>query len=126
MVVLPPVVHFVQNFSTELIRQLFLDLPHFSSLAVVAQCPGHLLICHLLAVAFLNTPTVSKGFFVLGGKLEGSFVLIYPPNALLHVSIMQQLEKELIESNLLLTSCKIEDERFGEVGHLDLFTVAPW
>lgn len=93
-----------QHLSTELVCQLLLDLFHLACLAVVAQCPGHFLVGHLLAIALLNTPAVCQGFLVFGGELERAFVPVHPPDALLHVAIPQEVQQKLVQADLLLVA----------------------
>lgn len=93
-----------QHVTTELICELLLDLFDLSGLAVVSQCPGHFLVGHLLAVAFLHSPAVGQNLFVFGGELESSLFFVHPPDAVLHVSVSQKVQQELIQTNLLLVS----------------------
>ena len=61
-------------------------------LAIVAQSPRHLLICHLLAIALLDAPAIGQSLLVFGGELEAALVSVHPPDTVLHVSIPQQVE----------------------------------
>lgn len=93
------------HLSTKLVCQLLLDFFYFPSLAVVSQCPCHLLVGHFLAVAFLDAPTVSQCLFVFGGELESAFLLVHPPDTIFHISTLKQVQKKLVQSNFLLTPC---------------------
>lgn len=55
---LPFCVALPKYLSTELVGELFLDLLDFSRLAIVSQCPCHLLVGHLLAISLLYAPAV--------------------------------------------------------------------
>lgn len=92
------------HFITKLICELLLHFLDFPSLPVISQCPCHFLVGHFLAVAFLNAPAMSQCFFVLRGELECAFFLIYPPDAILHISASKQIEKKLVQSDFLLTT----------------------
>lgn len=94
------------HLSAKLIGQLLLDLLDLPSLAVVSQCPCHLLVGHFLAVAFLNAPAVSQCFFVLGGELESALILIHPPDAIFHISTSKQVKKKLVQSDFLFAACR--------------------
>lgn len=91
-----------QNLVAELVRQLLLDLLHLSSFAVVAQSSSHLLIGHFFAVSLLDSPAMCQSLFVFGGKLEGPFVSVHPPDTVLHVAVPQQVQQELVQTDLLL------------------------
>lgn len=93
-----------QHIAAELVRELLLDLFDLSCLAVVSQCPGHFLVSHLLAVAFLHSPAVGQNLFVFRGELESSLFFVHPPDAVLHVPVSQKIQQELIQTNLLLVS----------------------
>lgn len=107
------------HLSTKLVRQLLLDFPDLPGLAIVSQCPGHLLVGHFLAVTLLDAPAVSQCLFVFGGELESAFFFIHPPDAVLHISTLKQAQKELVQSDLLLTAYagKIR-ERGGKGSHI--------
>lgn len=92
------------HLSAELVGQLLLDLPHLARLAVIPQSPGHFLVGHFLPVALLHSPAVRQHLFVFGGELEGALVLVHPPDALLHLATPEQVQEELIKSDLLLDS----------------------
>lgn len=94
-----------QHLPAELVGELLLHLLDLACLAVVAQRAGHLLVGHLLAVALLDAPAVCQRLLVLGRELEGALVLVYPPDAVLHVPAAQQVEQELVQADLLLAAC---------------------
>lgn len=93
------------HLSTKLVGQLLLDLLYLPCLAVVSQSPCHLLVSHFLAIAFLDAPAVRQCFFVFGGKLESTFFLVHPPDAVFHVSAAKKVQKELIQTYLFLAAC---------------------
>lgn len=97
--------------STKLVGQLLLDLLDFPRLAVVSQCPCHLLVGHFLAVALLDPPAVCQCLFVFGGELKSAFFLVYPPDAVLHLSTSKKVQKELIQADFLLAACVRVRER---------------
>lgn len=76
-----------QHLVAELVGQLLLYLFHLSSFAVVAQRPCHLLIGHLFAVSFLDSPAMCQSLLVFGGELECPFVSVHPPDTVLHVAV---------------------------------------
>ena len=96
---------FSKNLVAELVGQLLLYLLHFAGLAVVAQGARHLLICHFFSVSLLDPPAVGQGLLVFGGELKGALVSVHPPDALLHVSVPQEVQQELVQADLLLAAC---------------------
>lgn len=104
-----------QHLSTELICQLLLDLFDFTRLAVVAQCPGHFLVGHLLAIALLSAPAVCQCFLVFGRKLESPLLPIHPPDALLHVPIPQEVEEKLVQTDFFLVAWETEYTKFAQL-----------
>lgn len=100
------------HLSTKLVGQLLLNLLDLPCLAIVSQSPCHLLVGHFLAIAFLDAPAMSQCFFVFGGELESTFLLVHPPNAVLHVPTAKKVQKELIQTYLFLAACvRIKEER---------------
>lgn len=89
-----------QQRGPKLVRELLLHLADLACLAVVAQCPGHFLVGHLLAVPLLLTPAVCQNLFVFRRELEDAQVTLHPPHALLHVTTLQELQQELEEAQL--------------------------
>lgn len=103
-VMIVTVVEVVQHLLTELVGELllhFFDLPCFS---IVPQSPGHFLVGHFFAVAFLVTPVGRQSFFVFGGELEDALVLVHPPDALAHVTLSEQVQEELVQADFLLVA----------------------
>lgn len=100
------------HLSTKLVGQLLLDFLDLPCLAIVSQSPCHLLVGHFLTIAFLDAPAMRQCFFVFGGELESTFFLVYPPDAVLHVSAAKEVQKELIQTYLFLAACvRVREER---------------
>lgn len=93
-----------QHLVAELVGQLLLYLFHLPSFAVVAQRPCHLLIGHLFAVSFLDSPAMCQSLLVFGGKLECPFVSVHPPDTVLHVAVPQEVQQELVQADLLFVA----------------------
>jgi len=105
--ILPPVrSHPPHHLAAELVREFLLDLFDLAGLAVVAQGPGHLLVGHSLAVAFLLAPAAGKDLLVFGGELKDASLSVHPPDAVPHVSVLQKVQEELIEAHFPFVSCR--------------------
>lgn len=91
--------HPPQDLITELVCKFLLDLLDLSCLAIVAQGPSHLLIGHSLTVALLQAPAAGQHLLVFGRELKGASLSIHPPNAVFHIPVSEQLQKELIETH---------------------------
>lgn len=103
--ILPPVrSHPPHHLAAELVRQLLLDLFDLAGLVVVAQGPGHLLVGHFLAVALLLAPAAGECLLVFGGELKDASLSVHPPDAVPHVSVLQEVQEELIETHFTLVS----------------------
>lgn len=100
------------HLSTKLVGQLLLDLLDFPCLAIVSQSPCHFLVGHFLAVTLLDAPAVCQCLFVFGGELESAFFLVYPPDAVFHVSIAKKVQKELVQTDFFLAACVRDKERW--------------
>lgn len=93
-----------QHLAAELVRQLLLHLFDLAGLAVVAQGPGHLLVGHSLAVALLLAPAAGEYLLVFGGELKDASLSVHPPDAVPHVSVLQEVQEELIEAHFPFVS----------------------
>lgn len=45
-----------------------------------------------------------QGLLVFRGELEGALVPVHPPDTVLHVPIPQQIQQELVQTDLLLVA----------------------
>lgn len=94
------------HLAAELVCKFLLDLFDLSGLAVVAQGPGHLLVGHSLAVALLLAPAAGECLLVFRGELKDASLSVHPPDAVPHVSILQKVQEELIETHFPFVSCR--------------------
>lgn len=93
-----------QHLAAELVREFLLHLFDLSGLAVVAQGPGHLLVGHSLAVALLLAPAAGEYLLVFRGELKDASLSVHPPDAVPHVSVLQEVQEELIEAHFPFVS----------------------
>lgn len=96
--------HPPQDISAELVGEFLLDLFDLPGLAVVAEGSCHLLVGHSLAVALLLAPAAGECLLVFGGELKDASLSVHPPDAVPHVSVLKEVQEELVKTHLPFVS----------------------